>query len=850
MKIGFIAPALDLDRERRGERIFLLPPLTFPVLGALTPEEYDIEIIEERVQPIPFNRDYDLVGITYVTAFSNHAYEIADKFRAKGSTVVMGGPHASVRPKEALQHADSVVVGEAEDVWKILLNDFQNGRLQKLYRAPCLFNMERFPRPRLDLIPRQFTFKNSTLASKGCPFHCNFCFVNAFNKYRQRFRPIKDVVEDIQNMEGGALDKKLFIFWDDNFVGNPRYTKELLRAITPLGKKWATAASVNIANDDEMLKLLEKSGCTALFIGMESINSTSLKESDKFHNHVEKYKEMIKKLHDHGIGLTGAFVFGFDHDDPSVFNRTLEMAIKIDLDCMTPAILTPLPGTPLYRRMLMNGRIFDHNWEHYDYFHVVFKPRLMTPEELYEGFLEFNKNFFSYKSIFTRLGHSQTKLLLSVLANLGYHSFYKRMLNEYRQGLRKIEYDFNEANKAQKKALTLKGQKETETNAFYNAAPSLNKVKILVDAKEIFPFVYRALSSAERSIDLEMYLLEGKIGENVIRLLRNKAAEGIRVRLLYHPPSSLEAYRKIMSFLHSVGLKTRAVSYKTFYRDLKTNNSIRVADFPLHLFKPKFALKMAHNKLLIIDDACAVLGGMNFASITEKNHDVMIAVRGPVVSEMKKVFEQNWKLATGSSSSHAGSENPVKNFDLLNSGQTALVKFLVTMPYLENTREFLLSKIKNAKKRIWLEMYLFSDSRLIAEIINARKRRVEIKALLDANRLPLEFDLGGFPNKATVQKLLSAKIPVRIFRCEAGQEMHAKLVLFDDDEIVVGSTNWTYASFTANSESCVFIKSQPVFEKFREIFETDWELRSEPAEPLTTKEKIISAGFRLFNRVY
>ena len=446
MKIGFIAPALDLDRERRGERIFLLPPLTFPVLGALTPEHYKIDIIEERVQPIPYDRDYDLVGITFVTAFSKRAYLIADKFRANGSTVVLGGPHVSVRPKEALQYADTIVIGEAEDVWINLLNDFENGRLKKVYRAKDLIDMKRFPRPRLDLIPKEFTFKNATLASKGCPFRCNFCAINALNKYHQRLRPISDVVRDIENMTGTGLNKKLLIFWDDNFGGNIPYTKELLKAITPLKKKWAAAASINIAQDDETLHLLEKSGCLALFIGMESINSASLKESQKFHNHAEKYKELIKKLHDHGIALTGAFVFGFDHDDSSVFERTLEMTSKIDLDCMTPAILTPLPGTPLYRKMQIDGRIFDNDWEHYDYFHVVYKPKLMNPEELYEGFLKFNQSFFSYKSIFFRLNHSQTQLLLAIIANLGYHNFYKRMVKEYKQGFRKIEHDLSVEN--------------------------------------------------------------------------------------------------------------------------------------------------------------------------------------------------------------------------------------------------------------------------------------------------------------------------------------------------------------------------------------------------------------------
>jgi radical SAM superfamily enzyme YgiQ (UPF0313 family) len=438
MKIGFIAPALDLDREKKGERIFLLPPLTFPVLAALTPQGFELEIIEERLKAIPYEADYDLVGLTFVTGFAPHAYAVADRFRKRRVKVVLGGPHVSVLPTEALQHADSVVVGEAEDLWGQLLKDFQHGQMQRISRTRGLADLKNFPKPRLDLIPDEFTFKNATLASRGCPFRCNFCFTNSVNRYHQRFRPIDDVVRDIEAMEGRWMNRKYFVFWDDNFVGDLRYTKELCQAIAPLNKKWAAGASTNVADDRELLELLEKAGCIALFIGMESINASSLRHSDKFHNQVVRYRDMIQRLHDHGIGVTGAFVFGFDQDDPSVFDRTLEFTIKINLDCMTPAILTPLPATPLYSRMKQEGRIFDRNWGHYDYFHVVFEPKQFDREALYEGFLRFTRDFFSYKSIATRLRRSHTQLVFAILANLGYHHFYQRLLHEYEQGLRNV----------------------------------------------------------------------------------------------------------------------------------------------------------------------------------------------------------------------------------------------------------------------------------------------------------------------------------------------------------------------------------------------------------------------------
>jgi len=434
MKIGLIAPAWDMIRGKKQSRIFLLAPLTFPVLAALTPEDIEVRIIDERLEPVPHDADFDLVGLTFVTAFAPPAYEVADRFRARGVKVVVGGPHASIFPDEALLHSDSVVVGEAEEVWGRLIEDFRADRLKSIYRSEQLPSLDKFPRPRLDLVPEGFTFRNSTMASRGCPFRCDFCFTNAVNQYRQRFRPIFEVVKDIEAMNGNRFQRNHFVFWDDNFTGNISYTKELCRAIAPFGKKWGAAASTSIADDDEILSLLEKSGCIGLFIGLESVNSASLKQAHKYHNRVEKYRTLVKKLHDCGITLTGAFVFGFDQDDPTVFDRTMDLAIKIGLDCITPAILTPLPGTPLYDRMKKEGRIIDDNWAHYDYQHVVFKPENFTPDQLYEGFLRFMNDFFSYASIFRRLGRSRTRLLLGLLANLGYHKFYSRLLQDYEQG--------------------------------------------------------------------------------------------------------------------------------------------------------------------------------------------------------------------------------------------------------------------------------------------------------------------------------------------------------------------------------------------------------------------------------
>jgi phosphatidylserine/phosphatidylglycerophosphate/cardiolipin synthase-like enzyme/radical SAM superfamily enzyme YgiQ (UPF0313 family) len=853
LKIGFIAPALDLDREQKGERIFLLPPLTFPVLAALTPNDIEIEIVEERLRSVNYNSRYDLVGLTFVTAFAPRAYQIGDEFRQRGTTVVMGGPHASVQPNEALLHADAVVIGEAEETWPLLLQDFRKGKLKRIYKSNQFFNIENFPRPRLDILPRQFTFRNATLTSKGCPHQCNFCFTNWINGYRQRFRPISEVVKDLETMEGNSFQRKHFVFWDDNLVGNKSYTKALFRAITPLRKKWAAATSVNIASDPELLALAAKSGCTALFIGMESVNSESLKASHKYHNHVYNYREMIKRLHDSGIGITGAFVFGFDQDDQTIFDRTFEFCQKIELDCMTPAILTPLPGTPLYQSMEKEGRIFDRDWAHYDYFHVVFAPRKMTPQQLYQGFLEFNQHFFSFSSIFKRLSHSRTQLILAILANLGYHRFYHRMYQEFRSGTRgSISPEKYTTNSGKLSSLVNSQTKDSVINSeifSYNTTPTTNKLRVLIDAQEIFPYVNRMISRARKRIYMEMYLLEGEIGKTILNLLEQKAKEGIETKVLYQSPSSFNYYTKFMSLLHKLGIKSRIKQYQTYQNIQNDNGKIDFGSFPLHLFSTRWPLKMAHNKLLIIDGQEVMLGGMNFASITQNNHDVMVVAQGPIASEIEKVFSTNWNLACGNQYNFNENNQCATQLKTNQNGE-ALVQYLVTLPYLKNTKAFLLEQIYHAEKRICVEMYLLSDSDLISALIDANRKGCKVQVILDANRLPLELNLHGFPNKRAAHLLLQAGIPVRIYQSLDGQEMHMKMALFDGHKIFLGSHNWTYGSFIFNSEGSFFIQSRSVFAKCLNLFEEDWYEHSHPARILNRSERFIAHGIGLIEHFF
>jgi phosphatidylserine/phosphatidylglycerophosphate/cardiolipin synthase-like enzyme len=301
-----------------------------------------------------------------------------------------------------------------------------------------------------------------------------------------------------------------------------------------------------------------------------------------------------------------------------------------------------------------------------------------------------------------------------------------------------------------------------------------------------------------------------------------------------------------MKFLHLAGLKNRIQHYEIYDTIPGGNGQIHVAAYPLHLFPGKLALKMAHHKMLIVDGDEAVIGGMNFASITEKNHDVMVAVRGPIVVEMGKYFELDWQLAIEKNDLKYHLRNQITENASLAEG----IQFLVTAPYLRNARTFLLDQIRTVRKRILLEMYLLSDNEILNALIVAKRRGIEIKVILDANRLPLELDLHGFPNKRAVEVLIKNGIPLKIFRSPWGSEMHLKMALFDDQKIFIGSCNWTYGSFTFNSEGSFFINSRVVFPKFLRIFEEDWSEKSDYPQELTPRERILCRVARLLQHYY
>lgn len=399
--------------------LFRIPPLTFPVLAAATPPHVELTMVDESYEPIDFERRVDLVGISVILPFAPKAYEVARRFRERGVKVVLGGHHVTAMPQEAMEHADAIVTGEGDRAWPQLLADLEAGCLKRIYRGESVADLSTLPPPRYDLIePRKYSITNAVTATRGCPYACSYCCIrNVAPTFRKR--PVADVVRDMKGAKGSFLQRKMFIFWDDNLCGDRAYAKELFEAITPLNKYWIAEATLHdFARDEELVALAAKSGCRGLFCGIESFNQDSLAGVKKGFNKVAEYRELIQRLHRHGICVDAGMMIGFDEDDPSIFDRTLETAIAVGIDIMNLVLVTPYPGTRLFAQMEEEGRILHRDWALYDGHHVVFRPKQMTAEQLDEGWHRVRREFYSLGSIFKRALASRAAPWVAIPHNL------------------------------------------------------------------------------------------------------------------------------------------------------------------------------------------------------------------------------------------------------------------------------------------------------------------------------------------------------------------------------------------------------------------------------------------------
>ncbi|MDO8546889.1 MAG: cobalamin-dependent protein [Nitrospirales bacterium] len=415
------------------------PKLSLPAIAAYTPEHWEIEVQDEAVREIDLDYPADMVGISVMTCYAPRAYQLADEFRKRGVPVVLGGVHPTYCPDEALQHCDAIVTGEAEESWPRLVEDFEAGRMQRHYKMEQFPPLDHYKPPRVDLLSEDaYMTRQCTFTTRGCHFDCEFCSVSPFNGKSTRRRPVAEVVAEIQRVKGwvceelvgrmgrssvlealkiaakirfGIEDGSIFAFVDDLHNSNRAYCRELWAALKPLNIKWGCQSTLFLGDDAEMVKLAAESGCVSVFVGLESIFEESLGETHKPFNKVKKFEEEIKMFHDHGIMVNPGIVFGFDNDDESVFERTVDFLVKNHCELAYFNVLTPLPGTPLQARYEAAGRIFDRNWAHYDGKHVTFRPTRMTPEQLQEGFHWAQHQFYSLPNILKRISNTSQRII-------------------------------------------------------------------------------------------------------------------------------------------------------------------------------------------------------------------------------------------------------------------------------------------------------------------------------------------------------------------------------------------------------------------------------------------------------
>lgn len=411
MRVLLIGPtALDSKGRPIKQRRLHLPGLTLPMLAAVTPPEVELRLCSETVEDIPFEERWDLVGLTGMGSGIVRAWQIADEFRRRGVKVVIGGIAASLGgPAVSLPHADAVVIGEAEEVWPRVLQDFAAGRLQQEYRMERRPRIEELPEPRYDLMNRsKLGLWRPVQATRGCPFPCTFCSVTAFFKASYRKTPIERVLRDVRAAKRNG--SRFIAFIDDNIGVDWDYCADLWEALIPEKIIWMSQCSLHIADHPEMLALAHRSGCRLLSFGIESTNPTSLARVDKEWNRPERYREAVATIRKHGIEVSTEMILGLDGDDPSVFQRTFNFIMDNRISVPRIHIMTPTPGTPLWDALSREGRILNTDFGRFSGGQVVFQPRDIDPERLQAGYWKLYEDLFSVRGITHRLGREISSL--------------------------------------------------------------------------------------------------------------------------------------------------------------------------------------------------------------------------------------------------------------------------------------------------------------------------------------------------------------------------------------------------------------------------------------------------------
>lgn len=399
-----LAPtALDYGGQPIKKKKLYLPGLTLLSLAAVTPDDVDLTLVNESIEDPPADSRWDLVGLTGMGSGLKRAWQLADVFRARGSKVVIGGIAATLAPREwSLAHADSVVTGEAEHTWPQVIADFMSGELKPHYPMCQRPDIESLPLPRYDLMPPgERGLWRPVQATRGCPFPCEFCSIQTYFERSYRKRPIDQILRDVRAAK--ATGSRHITFIDDNIGVDWKFFAELMRALIPERILWASQCSIHIADKPEMLDLAYRSGCRILSFGIESVNRESVASVSKTFNHPDRYAELLGRVRDHGITVSTEMIVGLDGDNLETFERTYRFLMENRIPLPRVYILTPVPGTSLYRDYEEQGRIFNHDLADYNGGKCVFRPVGMDANTLQENYWRLYEQLYSWSSIVRRM---------------------------------------------------------------------------------------------------------------------------------------------------------------------------------------------------------------------------------------------------------------------------------------------------------------------------------------------------------------------------------------------------------------------------------------------------------------
>jgi radical SAM superfamily enzyme YgiQ (UPF0313 family) len=416
MRVLLITPENRFIKAFRRGQFNNFAQLTMPYLAGFVRWPHQVMLVDEYNQPVDLGARADLIGITCNTPNASHVYSLADAFRCRGRLVVLGGPHATLLPDEARQHADAVVVGEAERTWPLVLADAASGRLQGLYRDDHPPSLVGLPQARRDLVHGRGLLANTIIATRGCPHRCTYCNLRQIYDPTLRFRPVEEVVAEVRTFRS-----PFFTFWDDQLFMDAGYAMKLFSGLAVAGKRWAAMVTLASTRNERLLAAAARAGCSCLFLGLESFSSESLRLANKAFNVVESFEEGIARIHRHKITVQAGIVFGFDGDDDSTFEATLQGATRAGLDGATVSILTPFPKTPIFEQLERAGRLLTYDWSYYNgKTAVVFRPARMSAQQLWDGYMWFRRHFFAPSCVMRRVRRSGVRRLQSIILNLGY----------------------------------------------------------------------------------------------------------------------------------------------------------------------------------------------------------------------------------------------------------------------------------------------------------------------------------------------------------------------------------------------------------------------------------------------